>query len=85
MSCVDFKLMNGISLGFMCSVSSYIVSSAVFKNYQNFEISSKKWSYFRKHQLYWPLFLGFPVGFIVGYHQKPLLEIILTPESQIKI
>ena len=77
MSTQDFKIVNGLSYGLLSYVSLLTVSSLMSKNVQYLHLNSEQWSYLLNKKLYWSFLVGFPLGFIVGYKQKPLLNIFI--------
>ena len=78
MSTQDFKIVNRVSLGFLCSMSLLTMSSLMNTNKGNQSPSflTDQWLYF-KQRAYRSLLVGLPLGFLVGYKQKPLLNYIL--------
>ena len=78
MSTQDFKIVNGVSFGFLCSMSLLTVSSLMITNKGNQSpvLRTDLWLYF-KQRAYWSFLLGFPLGFLVGYEQKPLLNFFI--------
>ncbi len=79
MSTQDFKIVNGVSLGFLCSMSLLTISSIMNTNKGNQSpiFLTDQWQYF-KQRAYRSLLVGFPLGFLVGYKQKPLLNLFIS-------
>ena len=71
---IDFKIFHGISGGVACSLSLLGISFLTFKSYENLTWTQEQRNFFWRKQLYLPLVLGFPIGFMVGYTEKTVFE-----------
>lgn len=69
---MDFRIFQGLSGGLACSLSLLVLSSTMTR--QTFNWTKEQSDWFWKNRLYLTLVLGFPLGFIVSYNQKTVLE-----------
>lgn len=73
MSTTDFRLINGLSFGVLASTTLYTIKKVAFHQHSVVDMISTT---LRDYS--WCLLFGFPLGFTVGYHQKPLFPIFLS-------
>jgi len=80
---IGFQIFHGVTGGVACSLSLLGISFLTLKQYESLFWSQEQRSYFWKKKLYLPLVLGFPVGFIVGYSEKTVVQ-HLSPLIKLK-